>query len=144
MKATDLRLGNYVHGPLGELCHITQLGYSLNSDFIGFEIVGKEGFGQNGCEPIPLTEDLLVKRLGAIKLDFKDFPSYNLKWMQINYIDGMWIEYVSRMEIKGLHHLQNIFYFRTGEELELKPVPTDEDAINAIKKQFNDNGFKTD
>ena len=65
---------------------------------------------------IPISEDLLLK-LGAIKLDFKNFPSFNLKGLQINYIDEFWIEYVSRVEIKGLHHLQNIFYFRNAEDL---------------------------
>ena len=65
---------------------------------------------------IPISEELLLK-LGAIKLDFKDFPSFNLKGLQINHIDGLWIEYVSRIEIKGLHHLQNIFYFRNSEDL---------------------------
>ena len=48
---------------------------------------------------IPISEELLLK-LGAIKLDFKDFPSFNLKGLQINHIDGLWIEYVSRVEIK--------------------------------------------
>ena len=65
---------------------------------------------------IPISEELLLK-LGAIKLEFKDFSSFNLKGLQINYIDGLWIEYVSRIEIKGLHHLQNIFYFRNSEDL---------------------------
>ena len=65
---------------------------------------------------IPISEELLLK-LGAIKLEFKDFPSFNLKGMQINYINGLWIEYVSRVELKGLHHLQNIFYFRNSEDL---------------------------
>lgn len=66
--------------------------------------------------PIPISEDLLLK-LGAFKLDFKHFPSFNLKGMQINYIDGLWIEYVNRIELKGLHHLQNVFYFSKSEDL---------------------------
>ncbi len=65
---------------------------------------------------IPISAELLLK-LGAIQLDFKDFLSFNLYGLQIYYIDGLWIEYVSRIEIKGLHHLQNIFYFRYSEDL---------------------------
>ena len=65
---------------------------------------------------IPISEELLLK-LGAIKLEFKDFPSFNLKGMQINYINGLWVEYVSRVELKGLHHLQNMFYFINSEDL---------------------------
>lgn len=71
--------------------------------------------------PIPITEELLLK-LGAIKLDFKEYPSFNLKGIQINYIDSLWIEYVSRVEITGLHHLQNIFYFRNTEELDISVI----------------------
>lgn len=67
---------------------------------------------------IPISEELLLN-LGAVKLEFKDFPSFNLKGLQVNYIDGLWIEYVSRIEIKGLHHLQNIFYFRKAEDLDV-------------------------
>lgn len=68
--------------------------------------------------PIPISEELLLK-LGAVNLDSKEFPSFNLNGLQINYVIGLWIEYVSRVEIKGLHHLQNIFYFRNSEDLDV-------------------------
>ena len=70
---------------------------------------------------IPISNELLLK-LGAIKLEFKDFPCFNLNGLQINYIDELWIEYVSRIEIKGLHHLQNIFYFRYGMDLDVSTL----------------------
>ena len=72
----------------------------------------------NILRPIPISENLLLK-LGAVKLESKDFPSFNLKGLQINYINDVWIEYVSRAEIKGLHHLQNILYFRNMEDLDV-------------------------
>ena len=67
-------------------------------------------------EPIELTEEMLFK-LGAIKREYRTFPSFNLFGIEINYIDNVWKEYVTRVEIEGLHHLQNIFYFRQNEEL---------------------------
>ena len=67
-------------------------------------------------EPIELTEEMLFK-LGAIKHQHRTFPSFNLFGIEINYIDNVWKEYVTRVEIEGLHHLQNIFYFRRNEEL---------------------------
>lgn len=70
---------------------------------------------------IPITEELLLK-IGAIKLDFKDFPSFNLLGTQINFINGIWIDYATRVEIKGLHHLQNIFFFRNSEELQISSL----------------------
>jgi hypothetical protein len=70
---------------------------------------------------IPISEELLLN-LGAVKLSFKDFPCFNLKGMQINFVNGLWIEYVSRIEIKGLHHLQNIFYFRKAEYLDVSMI----------------------
>ena len=67
-------------------------------------------------EPIELTEEMLFK-LGAIKREYRTFPSFNLFGIEINYIDNVWKEYVTSVEIEGLHHLQNIFYFLKNEEL---------------------------
>lgn len=77
-----------------------------------------ETYSDEEVEVVKITEELLLK-IGAIKLDFKEFPSFNLFGTQINFVNGLWIEYVSRVEIKGLHHLQNIFFFRNSEELQI-------------------------
>ncbi len=100
-----LRIGNFVADELNTIIEV--------------EYISKKGIN---LEPyyrlrsIPISEELLVK-IGAVKLDFKDFPSFNLLGIQINFVNGLWIEYVSRVEITGLHHLQNIFFFRNNEEL---------------------------
>lgn len=118
--AKDLRIGNYVYFnndnySKGRISEIRE------SIFAGMDkvrlnnVVNKLHFVSN-LKPIKISESLL-EVLGASRIDFKDFPSYNLKGIQINYVNGMWIEYVSRVEILGLHHLQNIFYFRMSEEL---------------------------
>ena len=75
-----------------------------------------ETYSDEQVDIVKINEELLLK-IGAIKLDFKDFPSFNLLGTQINFINDLWIDYATRVEIKGLHHLQNIFYFRNSEEL---------------------------
>ena len=70
-------------------------------------------------KPIALTEEWLVK-FGAEKKEHRTFPSYNIDGIEFNFIGGKWREYVSQIEIKGVHHLQNIFYFRKDYELNLK------------------------
>ena len=124
MKKEEMRVGNYVFNQLklnwkkiteirAEKCSI----YYLRSDTGTYHTSMVD---YNVLVPIPLTSDLLIN-LGAYKLD-KSFPSYNLFGLQVNYIDGLWIEYISRVEITGLHHLQNIFYFRMSEELKINEI----------------------
>lgn len=79
---------------------------NISWDYIGYDEV----------EAIPITVKLLLE-LEAIDLDYKNYPSYNLRGLQINFVNGMWIEYVSSVELAGLHWLQNIFFFRMNEEL---------------------------
>jgi hypothetical protein len=118
--AKHLRIGNYVYFnndnySKGRISEIRE------SIFVGMDkvrlnnVVNKLHFVSN-LKPILISESLL-ELLGASRIDFKDFPSYNLKGIQINCVNGIWIEYVSQVEILGLHHLQNIFYFRMNEEL---------------------------
>jgi len=63
--------------------------------------------------PIPITEELLIKT-GAIKTGK---TSYNVHGMLIILTDGKWIEYVHQIELAGIHHLQNVFYYTRGKEL---------------------------
>ena len=117
----DLRIGNILKTPRG-VKSINSVGFkdTVNNSrdyYATFDNL-HEGYFLDYCEAIQISEELLLK-IGAVKLDFKGFPSFNLKGLQINFINGLWIEYVSRVEIKGLHFLQNIFYFRKSEELDV-------------------------
>ena len=116
VSVTDLRVGNLLE-------------YYIDTDYLGWQIFSVDWQDVRLCSEqnesfnadnraIEITEDLLLK-IGAIKLDFKDFPSFNLFGTQINFVNGIWIDYVSRVEIKGLHHMQNIFVFRNSEELQI-------------------------
>lgn len=68
-------------------------------------------------KPIKITKKILLNVCGAIEVK-KD--TYNINGMQIhtNY-KGKFIEYVHRIELKGLHHLQNLYYFTRQKELTL-------------------------
>ena len=116
VSVTDLRIGNLME-------------YYIDTDNLGWQIFPIDWQDIRLCEeqnesfnkynrPIAITEELLLK-IGSIKLDFKDISSFNLHGTQINFINGLWIDYATRVEIKGLHHLQNIFFFRNSEELQI-------------------------
>ena len=116
LSANELRIGNYVSSILhrNKFFVIRGIGKAwVNFEGISITVTIPE------LEPIPLTEEWLLK-CGAVKLDFKTFPSFNLFGMQINFVDGIWKEYVHQVELKGLHHLQNLFFFSRNEELTIK------------------------
>ena len=115
-----LRIGNYVYFnndnySKGRISEIRQSIFA-GMDKVRLNSVVNKLHSVQALKPILISESLL-DFLGASKIDFKDFLSYNLKGLQINCVNGMWIEYVSQIEILGLHHLQNIFFFRMNEEL---------------------------
>lgn len=69
------------------------------------------------CEPIPLTEEWLLKfgfePLGSSRFDFKIFTYY--------LYDGSFYNQSSRLStIKYVHQLQNLYFALTGEELKIK------------------------
>jgi hypothetical protein len=68
---------------------------------------------------IPLTEEILLKCESSLFIGYSHFKSYNINGMEVNFIDDKWIEYVSRVEIKYLHELQNIYYWRTKKHLQI-------------------------
>ena len=115
VSVTDLRIGNLLnHISFGNV-----VVYGCNRDCIQAEYEKNTYYDDiRFYTAISITEELLLK-IGAIKLEFKDFPSFNLLGTQINFINGLWIDYATRVEIKGLHHLQNIFFFRNSEELQI-------------------------
>jgi hypothetical protein len=104
----DLRIGNYVYNQHNRMVEVT------------FQVLEAIYHHRGIYSYIPLSEELLLKFGGLQKVNFKCFPSFNLRGLQINYINDMWIEYVSQIEVIGLHHLQNIFYFRMNEELKIE------------------------
>jgi hypothetical protein len=113
MKATELRIGNLVRNNLnGEIlkpCDVLCDG--INTDNI-------EGLNYGFIEPIPLTEEWLLK--------------FGFKWKNFAFRDGTFtvryqkefyvylsVEGVRPIQIKldYVHQLQNLYFTLTGEEL---------------------------
>jgi hypothetical protein len=113
IEPTSLRLGNLVmyDNRIFEIDCISKALPTLNTYEFGIGVVEWKDL-----QLIPLTEELLLQ-FGGIKNDRASYPSYNLNGLLIDFIKGKWIEYVSQIEIKGVHHLQNVIYFRTNQEL---------------------------
>jgi len=121
IKANELRIGNLVKDRGGKIIRIDFFENESRPNIIKFgqrvylgetEVHGLTEYS-DFAEPIPITEELLTK-VGAIKIREN---SYNLHGMQINFVNGKWIEYVHRIELTGIHHLHNVFYFTSGKEL---------------------------
>ena len=109
IKATDLRVGNLLnyHTAEGDI-------FPSKMDWQDFKWIDEDEKGFNLVHsPIPITEELLIN-VGAMKIREN---SYNLNGMQINLTNGKSIEYVHQIELEGIHHLQNVFYFIMGKEL---------------------------
>jgi hypothetical protein len=106
IKATDLRLGNWVLNPSTKKpVQITSM------DISDIENNYKER------EPIPLTEELFNKiNVPDIESDFGGSGSFNYSdngKLYLNDCDGGKIG----KPIEFVHQLQNVFYFLQGEEL---------------------------
>lgn len=130
MKTTELRQGNLVYKTRPDGKEIIEV-ETIYKHFIN-------GLGISAFEPIPLTEEWLI-RFGFVKQrSFQNSYCKQLKsklWFTI-YETGEYEDpneltfkepkkwYISEgkfdIKIKFLHHFQNYFYFTTGEELTLK------------------------
>ena len=114
INKTDLRIGNSVmyKGIAWEVEELKESAISLRNNGIGWirRIY-------DDINPIPITEEALVK-MGAIVTKKNN---YNLNGMAITNFNGKFIEYVHQIELKGIHHLQNVYYFTRQTELTYEP-----------------------
>ncbi len=122
MEANELRIGNYVKAD----------GYYPYADIDGVEKeavrVGTDSFTYDAIEPIPLTEEWLLK-FGFINNPPFFSREYNLSHnesniLMVNHYEDGWLFRcdwwrVGKM-IKYVHQLQNLFFALTGEEFTIK------------------------
>lgn len=115
--ASELRIGNLV-SLYGKYQKVIGLDIGNTTDkeyYVSVDDGRKIGYWISQIKSIEINEELLLK-IGAKRIAHEDYPSFNLLGTEIHFINDIWIDYVSRVEIKGLHHLQNIFFFRNSEE----------------------------
>jgi hypothetical protein len=119
MKATEFRIGNivYVKGKVDELSGIADNDY--------YSTGYGHGVWDDDIEPIPLTEEWLVKFgflsdgdgfLKDLKHNelFIHLNHFNEVIFQIGYKDN----WTMNMSIRCVHQLQNLYFALTGKELE--------------------------
>lgn len=117
IEPNELRLGNFV----------THEGETMQVNYKTFELI--ESFDYFCLEPIPITEDILLK-CGFEKVYCSDFTvvlelcPISVKWSKpVNPSMGCGVIYIhdeSYKHIQFLHQLQNLFFALTGKELEIK------------------------
>jgi hypothetical protein len=126
MKASELRIGNYIHDvnhPERE-CRIFRLTSGSNYNIAySYGKCYEDGYSYektDALQGIPLTEDCLLK-FGFEKINHRiEGIIYQKEWLILsetfmtNWRGGR----VGRME--SVHQLQNLYFALTGKELEMK------------------------
>ena len=119
MKANELRIGNYVDY-YGNIVTIN----SVNENDVGFsDYVPIDYPLLTEIEPIPLTEDWLV-RFGFEKIN-TTWYAYKRGVFRLNIsFDVEWVNNWMGIRLKHVHQFQNIYFALTGQELEIiSPTP---------------------
>lgn len=126
MKNTDFRIGNYVMDEVsGELMVISELGENIVATVVNRDKYPLPDGWQ--MAPIPITAEWLLRCEFEISSDEYGgwlSPSVNDERWRVRPADGhfYWKLEMSTTPVifSGVHHLQNWFYFLTGEELTVK------------------------
>ena len=133
MKVEELRIGNLFENSYQSYSTVTQLSTKVYDEEYACHNI-------DGCKPIPLTEEWLVK-LGFKKdsLSFTGEIGYAKRGHNyyVGISDNGFNEYMFHnphfnLIIKHVHQLQNLYYALTGEELKIEesPSPPDNDLTN--------------
>ena len=120
MKASELRLGNWVEQPNDGVTRVTAV---LND----LQIKTETGYVDKYCRPIPLTEEWLLKfGFKGLPVNYMGFYEFIIGTFSIiREQDEYCFPYETYngdnidLEIKHVHQLQNLYFALTGEELEL-------------------------
>ena len=114
MEATELRIGNFI-------CTIAPCGV-VDVKIVDADILYIAATRCNDLQPIPLTEEWLLK----FGFEYRNGYGYRLNgfdFIVIKVADdiGFHFNYYSfHVEIKHVHHLQNLYYAVKEKELTLK------------------------
>ena len=132
IKSNELRIGNYVllNGKIIKITDAEIIDYIVKSENGRLRITPPI----HKIDPIPLTPEIMFK-FGFEKVDIPDsineegeiIKGYN-NWELINsnfcFTRGHNDEIISgnKAELKYLHQLQNLYFAKTYEELEIKEI----------------------
>lgn len=133
LKEIDVRIGNLVFDDEQLIVKIERIESQKFNDWNGsdenlfqFSIKADTHDNMYGSPifGIPLTEKWLTKRLGFTNELIPDmYNSPSINYHIVKHTDKFIFRGLgaSVIEVKTVHHLQNLYYFLTGEELEVKP-----------------------
>lgn len=111
MNASELRIGNFVE--------LTCEGHEDEPDLViwGIEDYEYYDYRMNDINPIPITEDLLVK-CGFVKDGEGDYckGDFCFRW-QFNALTLLLDTGYIKPPLMHIHQLQNLYFALTGEEL---------------------------
>lgn len=120
MEITELRIGNYFSKVVDDIHYGDYVVTKIDKDNLVNE--HGEAIYIGYCEPIPLTEEWLLK-FGFRPLDNKNWHLGKIKvwsgatriYFQFNTPDD-----IDDVEIEYVHQLQNLYFALTGEELNIE------------------------
>jgi len=123
MDARELRIGNLMELPNGEISKVT--GFTENGKvwFVREPKHEECALKINQVKPVPLTEEWLFE-FGFINDFSKDFRvrliGYRLGDFFITEKMKLLTSDINSVKIKYVHQLQNLYFALTGEELTIK------------------------
>lgn len=115
IKATELRIGNWVDQPNKGVTKVTSI---LND----LQIRTETGYVDKYCRAIPLTEEWLLK-FGFDEIVIEGYPVYQSnRGFAIEYYkdESVFLILDFEVRIKYVHQLQNLYFALYGEELTFK------------------------
>ena len=118
MKANELRIGNWVKLKCSDPIENYQVTQILERGVN----CGNVGMLYNMVEPIPLTEEWLVKLENDVSFRLRFIKSIAAFEVQRKYVGiESGEEWIFISNVRYVHEWQNLYHSLTGEELELKP-----------------------
>lgn len=119
IKENEIRVGNYYNRT-----------ETLRKDIIGIvKFDSSDWYAIGECmdylesyDPIPLTEEILLKCRVKFGIKLQDFVKGKHQFVEIGILNGLFSEegifyYGLQTKLKHLHQLQNLYFALTSEEL---------------------------
>ena len=127
IEAKELRIGNLIYIG-GDYEPIYRLGNKRFWSLLGDKVSNKEGFRYKYANPIPITEDWLLK-FGFVHKGGNGYkaPTNTEYWhfsLGNGFIPSIWLSRTIVSDgykgCKYIHQLQNLYFALTGDELKEK------------------------
>ena len=125
MKATELRIGNYISredliNGQSRIEEVIEIGRKLISSG-PIKVI----CDYDEIQPIPLAEEWLFKFGFEKRKKLLGLLVFSKSGFDLHFVNGKWEFYVMGSscilaKIKYVHQLQNLYFALTGEELEIK------------------------